>query len=564
MRDVLTARGARQWALVARTLLAAHRHDLDRLNVYPVPDGDTGTNLLLTYEGALASTSSGDVSHAGPGAGQGERTLSGELSDFARALLLSARGNSGVILSQLVRGFADVVSDDRAEELDAALGARATRRGADVARAAVVRPVEGTVLTVADAVADAAETAVKAGAGLAELVTECRDAALAALARTPDQLPVLKAAGVVDAGAAGYVLLVEALRRVLATDGTPSGDPMAELRSLVGGGGPIGSSARLGDDSSVHPFAGERPGKDVTSPNGPAYEVMYLVDGTDESRVQTLRGTLDALGDSLLVVGGPDLWSVHVHVDDPGAAIEAGIAAGSVRRIAIQHFATQISSSHAAVAVVACAAGPGIAALFEEAGAVVVPSGPGGRASAGSLLQGVKTAGASTVLLLPNDRDTQMAAAAAATAARADGVTVHVIPARTVVQGISALAVFDPEASATETAVAMTEAATATRHGGVTIAAREGITSAGRCQVGDVLGIVDGDFVIIGADLTAVAVAVLHRLLGDGGELVTLVLGLDAPEGIGAAVEAAVVGRGLEVASIDGGQPHYPLLIGVE
>lgn len=555
MRETLTARGARQWALVARALLSEHRRDLDRLNVYPVPDGDTGTNLLLTYEGALTATA---AAHDGPAT---ERTLADELGGFARALLLSARGNSGVILSQLVRGFADVVTDAHAAHLDAGLGARATRRGAQVARAAVVHPVEGTVLTVADDVADAAEVAVATGADLAAVVTACRDAALASLARTPDLLPALKDAGVVDAGGAGYLLLVEALRRVLVAEGTPSDAPMPELLALAGPPAEGGDRPTAGSHGS--PLG--TPQASLDGPGGgPAYEVMYLLEDTDPARVDTLRGTLDALGDSLLVVGGPDLWSVHVHVDDPGAAVEAGIESGRVHRIRITHFATQVGRAHTAVGVVACAAGPGIARLFEEAGAVVVASGPGARASAGELLKGVHATNARTVLLLPNDRDTQMAAAAAATAARDDGTTVHVIPARTVVQGIAALAVFDPDAPAADTALAMTEAATAMRHGGVTVCARDGITSAGRCQVGDILGIVDGDFAVIGADLREVTDTVLLRLLSEDSEIVTLVLGQDAPDGLAGHVEALLHGRGVELVVVDGGQPHYPVLVGVE
>ena len=302
--------------------------------------------------------------------------------------------------------------------------------------------------------------------------------------------------------------------------------------------------------------------------DGPAYEVMYLLtDATPES-VARLTTTLDGLGDSLLVVGGPDLWNVHVHVDDPGAAVEAGVTAGRPERIRITHFATQVGSREQPVplAVVACAAGPGIGALLREAGAVVVDSGPGRRASAGQLLQAVESTGSAAVVLLPGDRDTFMAAEIAAQAAAGAGIDTHVVPARTTVQALAALAVLDPGRSVHANVVSMTSAATATRHGAVSVATKEALTWAGVCQPGDVLGIVDGDVAFLGTDVAAAAREVLARLLSAGGELVTLVVGAQAEEGLGTGVAKALERDRpeLEVVVIDGGQPVYPLLVGVE
>jgi hypothetical protein len=295
---------------------------------------------------------------------------------------------------------------------------------------------------------------------------------------------------------------------------------------------------------------------------------MYLLSGTTAEAVETLTSTLDRLGDSLLVVGGPDLWNVHVHVDDPGAAVEAGVAAGRPERIRITHFASQVRGREepAPLAVVACAAGPGIAALLREAGAVVVASGPGRRASAGQLLEAVEGTGASAVVLLPGDRDTLMAAEIAAQAAAGAGIDAHVVPARTTVQALAALAVLEPGKSVHANVVAMTGAAVATRHGAVSVATKEALTWAGVCHPGDVLGIVDGDVAFLGTDVPAATREVLDRLLSAGGELVTLVVGADAEPGLGESV-AAALGHDrpeLEVVVIDGGQPVYPVLVGVE
>ena len=300
-----------------------------------------------------------------------------------------------------------------------------------------------------------------------------------------------------------------------------------------------------------------------------AYEVMYLLSQSDPQRVTKLRDSLGGLGDSLLVVGGDEEWNVHVHVNDAGAAVEAGIEAGRPHRIVITHFGDQIRAAADldGQAVVACAAGPGLADLMRAAGATVVASGPAQRASAGQLLDAVRASHAGTVLLLPNDSDTELAARAAARAAAEAGITVRVVRSRTAVQGLAALAVFDPQAAPEDNVVAMSQAAAGTRHGGVTVSRKAALTSAGPCQPGDVLGIVDGDFALIGSDLYAVAREVVDRLLAAGGELLTVVTGQDAPEDLGQAVVAAARSSsrlGLEIIEIAGGQPLYPLLLGVE
>ncbi len=588
--DLFTAADARHWALLTRAALAARRTEIDALNVFPVPDGDTGTNLYLTFDAAIDEVA---AMHGAEGI-LGDATLVQECRSLTRAILLSARGNSGVIVSQLVGGLCAAIVDRDAEAVDAGLLAQAFARGAAAARDCVAHPQEGTILTVADAGAAAATAAADAGGSLGDVCQAAVDAAHEALARTPDQLEALRHAGVVDAGGAGCVLLLESLQRVVtgrwsATDegllsaGPPlhrrdewhlaraTGQPPAVTAGSESQPGGIQAPPAGSDAGGAHQVAGHDPldGEGEPLGTGPAYEVMYLLTDTTPAEVQTLTRTLDRLGDSLLVVGGPDLWNVHVHVDDAGAAVEAGISAGRPERIRITHFASQVSARDHGVGrlgVVACAAGPGVGALLEEAGAVVVPSGPARRASAGQLLEAVRATGATAVVLLPGDRDTLMAAEIAAQAAAGEGLDVHVVPARTTVQALAALAVHDPTRSVHANVVAMTGAAVSTRHGAVTVATKEALTWAGVCHPGDVLGIVDGDVAFLGTDLAESAREVLGRLLSAGGELVTLVVGADAGPDLAARTADALAQErpDVEVVVVDGGQPVYPLLIGVE
>lgn len=563
---MFTAADARHWALLTRAALAARRTEIDDLNVFPVPDGDTGTNLYLTFDGAID-----DVVAAHEAAGVlGAATLVQECRSLRRAILLSARGNSGVIASQIVGGLCDEVIENDAEAVDAVLLAACLERGAAAARAAVAHPQEGTILTVADAGAAAARVAVDRGGDLGEACSAAVEAAREALARTPEQLPALARAGVVDAGGAGCVLMLESLHRVVTgswtgtDEGLLSAGPALRRREEWRTSTAGGRDALPATDPGSDPLDDDSP----TSPEGPAFEVMYLLTGSTAQAVATLTGVLDGLGDSLLVVGGPDLWNVHVHVDDAGAAVEAGIAAGRPERIRITHLHSQVAArgAHGAVGVVACAPGPGVAGLLREAGAVVVESVPGRRASARHLLEAAHATRATEVLILPGDPDTTMAAEAAAEAAGDEGIDAHVVPARTTVQVLAALAVLDPARSLHANVVSMTSAAGATRHGAVTVATKEALTWAGVCHPGDVLGVVDGDVALLGDDVADTAQEVLRRLLSAGGELVTLVVGADAETGLAERTSAALLRErpDLEVIVVDGGQPVYPLLIGVE
>jgi DAK2 domain fusion protein YloV len=543
--EVLDVHAARRWAVCALAALGQAREEIDALNVFPVPDGDTGTNLYLTLESACAA-----VLALPPDA------LLKEIADaFARGALLGARGNSGIIVAQFLRGWADELAAIKA--LDAHAAKRAVARADEQAWQAVAQPVEGTILSVSRAAAIAAAAA---GDTLFEVITEAAAAARQALADTPSQLEVLRRAGVVDAGGRGLVVLLDTLEalvlgrplKMVSRGHRPAAAlPVASLeacRALEGAGG---------DDAG----------------RGPAFEVMYLLDATAE-QVTALRARLAPLGDSLAIVGGGGLWHVHLHADDAGGAIEAGIETGRPHQVRVTQLpgqgrgaASRVRRVPAAVGLVACAAGPGLAVLFEQAGAVVVRGAPGRRPSMGELLEAIRVTGAGAVVVLPNDSDTLAVARAAAEAARREsGLRVSVLPTRAQVHGLAAAAVHDPARLVDDDLVRMSAAAGATRDGAVTIASRDAITTAGVCRAGDVLGVVQGDFVIVGDDVATVALQVAERLLSGGGELVTLVGG----EGAGEALLATVADRlrhsrrDIEVSVLDGGQPRYPLLIGVE
>jgi DAK2 domain fusion protein YloV len=553
--DCLDGAVIRRWCAAGLAGMRRHQREIDELNVYPVPDGDTGTNLVLTLTSAwdsLAATPDAPVGGEG-----GPTGLGMALRGMARGALFGARGNSGVIISQLIRGIADTMAN--APLARGRLLADALRVAADAGYAAVTDPVEGTILTVARAAATGA-----AGAGsdkLEPVVRAAADAARAALARTPEQLPALARAGVVDAGGRGLVVLLDALVEVV-TGVSPDvdADPATAAR-------PAGAP---------RPLLVPR----ETGSMGFAYEVQYLLDASADA-VSRLRTVLSGLGDSLVVVGmaGPDAaaadgaptWNVHVHVNDVGAAIEAGVEAGRPHRISVTRFEDQVAQldvsltvDAAARAVVVVAGGLGLARLFAGEGAAVVAGTQ--KPSTAEVLAAIRGTRAGSVVLLPNDSNVTAVASAAADEARADGIEVHVVPTRSPVQALAALAVRDPGRRFADDVIAMAEAAGACRWAEVTVASRESLTVAGRCLPGDILGLVEGEVNVIGQDIVGTCVTMLDRMLNGGGELVTLITGAQAPPDLTARLTRHLGAEWpfVEIQAYEGGQPHYPLLVGVE
>ncbi|MGW9082570.1 DAK2 domain-containing protein [Streptomyces yangpuensis] len=548
--DELDAEAVRTWSSLALAALGRAREDIDAINVYPVADADTGTNLYLTAESADRALAEAFDSAADAAGTPAPTSLSEAVRAWAHGALVGARGNSGTILAQLLRGVADVVGAEKERRRTGPHGVfvPALTRAAEEAYAAVAHPVEGTMLTVAGAAARAGEAASAAAGSAADVARAAYDGARAALADTPGQLAALGRAGVVDAGGCGLVAVLGALWQTLSGH-EPAAGPLA------GAGRTTPPAPRPADPC-------EQDG------DGPAYEVIYLLEAS-ETAVAELRATLDGLGDSLVVVGGDGLWNVHVHVDDPGAAVEAGVVAGRPYRIRITHFGDERRrgrAERAQRAVVAVVPGEGLAGLCAEAGATTVLVRPGEVPATAELLDAVRRAHAREVVLLPGGAELRAAAAAAAEQARAEGVRMAVIPTRSAVQGLAALAVHDPDGSFDEDVVAMTAAAGATRYGELAVAERQSFTSAGICQAGDVLGLIDGDVAVIGAGLAETAEAVLDRMLGSGGELVTLVLGPEVPDAVAERLEAYVQCGHLAVDTVTyrGGRYSAPLLIGVE
>jgi len=509
---VLDPSAVRRWCSGAVAALEAARAEIDGLNVYPVPDGDTGTNLLLTLQAADSA-----VRNDPPG------DLAATLGSMARGAVLGARGNSGVILSQILRGLAESVP----AEPDGAALAKALARAAELAWGAVADPVEGTMLSVVRA---AAEAAVGAGDSLAAVAGAAAGGAARALDRTPDQLPVLARAGVVDAGGRGLCLLLESLATVVA------GEPVPLPRTRAHA--PREMARETGSDAY-------------------GYEVQYLLDAPDTAG---LRTELAELGDSLVVVGtGEGTWTVHVHVNDVGGAIEAGVRAGRPYRISVTRFADAPPARREGTAVVAVAPGAGVAELFAAEGVLLADG------TEDAVLAAVLAAGTGAAVVLPGRAELTVPADGAAARARDAGVEVAVVPTRSPVQGLAAVAVHDEGRRFGDDVIAMAEAAAATRWGEVFAATREALTMAGPCKPGDVLGMVDGEVVIIGGELPPVAGELLERMLSGGGDLVTLVL---------AAAETALADRlerqvardhpGVEVSVHGVVQPDVPLLIGVE
>ncbi|MFI9117937.1 DAK2 domain-containing protein [Streptomyces bikiniensis] len=566
----LDAEAVRTWCARAFDALGREREEIDAINVYPVADGDTGTNLYLTAEAAHRAVEA-VFAASGPDTAETVRAM-------AHGALLGARGNSGTILSQLLRGMATVLADG----CDGDHLARALAEAARAARRAVARPVEGTILTVASAAAGACA----AGGPLVRVARDAYEGAASALAATSGQLDVLERAGVVDAGGRGLVAVLGAL-----------------LETVTG---------RAPDHAAPAPLPPAAPREKCAGEDGPAYEVIYLLEAGDAA-VELLRSRLDALGESLVVVGGDGLWNVHVHVDDAGAAVEAGVEAGRPHRIRITHFATDAAPApgrgtaqdagsggggrhgtdgahgqrygaddgyaHACGteddaargervprAIVAVVPGEGLAGLCAEAGATTVRTRPGEPPAEDELVEAVRRAHAREVVLLPNDTDLRETAAAAAERVRAEGVRVALVPTRAAVQGIAALAVHEPGRRFDEDVVAMTAAAGATRYAELAVAEHRSFTSAGVCQAGDVLGLIEGDVAVIGKDLTETARTVLDRMLSAGGELVTLVVAGDTPPGLAADLEQHVRRGYLAVDTVTyhAGAEAPPLLIGVE
>ena len=542
--------------------LTAHRQVIDNLNVYPVPDGDTGTNMTLTVR---------SVTEGLEGVDDRLEQLCGAI---AHGALMGARGNSGVILAQILRGFSGVLRDTAASGTlpDASAVARALQAASEGAYTAVARPVEGTILTVIREASESAQAAAQAGGGMVEVLDAARTRGYDALSRTPEMLAVLAEAGVVDAGGAGLLLLFDACLAEF------DGRPMPVPPEVAPGPAPAATAsvARPIEESSIADLQ---------------YEVMFLLDAPDPA-IGGFKTAWTEIGDSIVVVGGDGIWNCHIHTDDIGAAIEAGIAVGRPHRIQVTDLLDQAAehsqsfdasgaapSQHdgrdgppAAVeiteadrcSVVAVGAGTGVEDILASMGAHrVVTGGQSMNPSTAELLAAVDSLPTGHVVVLPNNKNI---IPVAEQVDHETERTVSVVPTRSVVEGIASLLAFTPAATAEENRAAMTGAAGAVTAGEVTQAVRDASSSAGPIRTGDWLGLGPGGIVAVASDPAAAASALLGSIISADHELLTVLTGAEADDATTEAILAHLDQHHpeVEVEVREGGQPLYPYYFGLE
>lgn len=549
--DRLGAEGLRATMEWFRDALGMHRDVINQLNVYPVPDGDTGTNMALTLESVVAEVS---------GAGEGMTEVCHAISQGS---LMGARGNSGVILSQILRGLADSVA--AAGHVDPPVLAGALKQASAAADEAVSVPVEGTILTVVRDVATAAADAVEQGVdGLIQMVEGCQRAGQASLERTPELLPQLAQANVVDAGGAGFLLFLDAMATAL--DGRPLPDPPpVDLAAGVG--------AAVAGAADVHGADGDA--------DGMRYEVMFFLEAEDH-RVGEFRTAWGALGDSIVIVGGDGLWNCHIHSNDIGGSIEAGIGVGrpfdirvtdlfeqvdhieSMASAEIGGTVTTVAGEPVRTAVVAVSVGAGVRRIFESLGVrAVIAGGQTMNPSTEHFVQAVEQLDADEIVLLPNNKNI------VPVAERVDdctGATVRVVPTRGIAEGLAALMAYDPSASADDNQSAMADAAAEVVTGEVTQAVRDTESEVGPIAAGQWLGLDRRGLRVVAPSAADAATGLLAELIDDSHELVTVISGADATAAEVEEVAAWLADHHpeVELEVHEGNQPLYPFYIGVE
>ncbi|MEY2469241.1 MAG: fatty acid kinase [Actinomycetota bacterium] len=531
-----------------RDALKTHKERVNRLNVYPVPDGDTGTNMALTLDSvcdAVAVVDAGDMAAV--------------CQAVSRGSLMGARGNSGVILSQVLRALADGCKAAPPDGAGALELAAALTNAAEAAYGAVMRPVEGTILTVARESAEAASAEAGHGGDLLATIEAAKTGGEESLARTPELLPVLAQAGVVDAGGAGLLLLLDAALHVVDGRALPEAPDEGDEPAFD----PNELAALHGDDHNVGDLR---------------YEVMYFLEAHDET-IPAFKRVWSGIGDSIVVVGGEGLWNCHIHTDDIGAAIEAALDAGRPKSIRVTDLMEQVEEERwvreapadddadttpVPTAVVAVATGTGIRRIFRSLGVQqIVAGGQSMNPSTAQILEAVEAAPAECVIVLPNNKNI---IAVAEQVQDLTSKTVRVVRTTGVAEGFAALMEYDPEATAEENARAMAACADRVVSGEITRAVRDSETDAGEIKAGDFIGISREGIVVIAESLNAACCELIDKLATDDHEIVTLIEG----EGASTASTRLVsewIGEHRPKATVEvhhGGQPLYPYLLSIE
>ncbi|TGE66513.1 DAK2 domain-containing protein [Weissella confusa] len=544
----------------AADALKNNAEKINKLNVFPVPDGDTGTNMTLSMASGAEYERNETDTHLGALA-----------QATSKGLLMGARGNSGVILSQIFRGFAAKIADK--ETLSARDLADALMGGAETAYKAVMKPTEGTILTVIREAAAAANRTAKESDDAVVVMKETLDAAEKALASTPDLLPVLKEVGVVDSGGQGLVIVLEAFYAVLSGEEITTEIDNAALDAMVMSLHNAGVQGDLNPEDIQFGYCTEIM---VDIAKGTTYDQEFDYDKFYEH--------LAAMGDSLLVINDDEVVKVHVHTEDPGEVINWGTHFGSLRKVKVDNMRDQQAEAAAAaeaqkeaeakaeaekpavdLAVITTATGEGIKELFASSGATVVIDAEQAP-STQDLVNAVKESGAKEALILPNDSNIFMAADQAVKIA---DVPVKVVRTRTVQQGLTALVLgYNPEGTLEDNAEAMTAALGDVKSGAVTTSVRDTTLNGLEIHSGDAIGLFDGEIVVSvpNADIHQAAVELLGKMIDEDSELVTVYYGQESSEDDANKLEEAglAIDEDLEFEIHDGGQPLYPILMSVE
>nr|WP_284706741.1 DAK2 domain-containing protein [Latilactobacillus sakei] len=540
--------------------VAAHRltknaEFVNSLNVFPVPDGDTGTNMSLTFQSGAKAVNENNAQAVG------------ELSkSLAKGLLMGARGNSGVISSQIFRGFSK--SMEEKTSLTAQDLAGAFTSGVQTAYKAVMKPVEGTILTVAREGAKAGAKVAAQTDDIGAVVEAVVEGSKKALLKTPELLPVLKEVGVVDSGGQGLVFIYEGFLEGL-TGQAPAKDlytpDEAEMDEMVNAN--HHQTAQMGTEEIE---------------NGYCTEIMVaLGDGTTVDRefdYDEFRNHLNGIGDSLLVVADDEVVKVHVHTEHPGTVMAYGQHFGSLMKIKVDNMRLQhdtiVENDQQATApvqaepvdtgIIAISAGAGVAELFRSLGATYILS--GGQTmnpSTQDILDAIQAANAKKVILLPNNKNIFLAAEQAAEVAE---IPVEIVQSRTIAQGMTALLSFDPSAELQANQAAMTEALDTVISGQVTQAIRDTTLDGLEIKKDDYMGIIDGKIKVSTADRQTAAIEMVQTMLDEDSEIVTIIVGEDGDMTEAEAISDAIMAQDdeLEVEIHEGDQPVYPYLISVE
>ena len=543
--------------------LANNKKQVDDLNVFPVPDGDTGTNMSMTL-----ANSARELEKLGG-------VTAGKIASVnASALLRGARGNSGVITSLLFRGFAKGIGED--ETMTAENLAKALELGVEAAYKAVMKPTEGTILTVARVASEYAKQALADGKDVLEVFESAIEGAEKALEETPELLPALKKAGVVDAGGYGFVLILKGMLSVL-KDGV-----------MINSNSASQAEEDDEDDGSVRNAAGEFEGEITFT-----YCTEFIVNRAEdcEKEPNELRLYLETIGDCVVVVDDEEIIKVHVHTDHPGNAIENALTFGSLVHLKIENMRDQHErAKHDAetarkkpaksadrtetftpvepvneVGFVSVCAGDGLAELFKDLGVdTVVSGGQTMNPSTDDILKAVESTPAKTVFVLPNNKNIIMAAEQTIPISTRKVIVLHT---RTIPQGITAMLSFDPEADSEANAIEMQKAAEKIATGQITFAARDSDFDGHSIKKGELMALLGGKITFVDTDLEKTVMKLLKQMIKRDSQFVTVIYGEDVTQQQAAAIEAQIqekYGSKTEITVINGGQPIYYYIISVE